>query len=82
MIGKGYVIEHCVSLFNKRQKERLFREYVTDTLKLINDNLANKLGGSIIETKYSELIKPNKKPEKTAEEIVLDVMKRAGLTIG
>lgn len=80
MLGRGYVIEHCVSLFNKKAKEKAYRIYVTDTLKLLNENIAKRMCGKTLEYRYYDLVE-GKKETKNAGEIVLDVMRRAGLRI-
>lgn len=81
MIGKGYVIDHCVSLFNKKIRDELYRGYVADTLKLINDNLAKYVGGNTLRERYKELANVKKEPEKSGDEIARDIIKRAGLRI-
>lgn len=81
MIGKGYVIDHCVSLFKKKQEKKLYQIYVTDTLKMINDNIAKNFGGSIIKTKYSEIIEYKKADDRTGDEVARDVINRIGLKV-
>lgn len=81
MIGKGYVIDHCVSLFNRHVKDELYRGYIADSLKLINDNLAKSVGGNVLRERYSELARVKKEPEKTGDEIARDVIRRAGLKV-
>ncbi len=75
------MIDHCVSLFNKRAKEESYKNYIADTLKLINDNLAKRIGGSFIQARYSELTKRNNEPEKSGDEIARDIIRRAGLKV-
>lgn len=79
IIGKGYVIDHCVSLFNRRQKEQIYRNYITDTLKLINDNLSKVYGGQYMKTRYAEMVEPQKQDTRTGDEIARDIIKRAAL---
>ena len=83
LIGKGYIVDHCVSLFNNRAKERLFRTYITDTLKCLNDNLAKVIGGSSIKARYYDLLEAGsqKESEKTGDEIALEIIKKAGLKV-
>ena len=81
LIGKGYVIEHCVSLFNRRQKEQIYRNYVTDTLKMINDNLTKIYGGQYMKTRYADMVEPKKQDTRTGDEIARDIIKRAGLKL-
>ena len=35
VLGRGYVVEHCIAAFNSMQEERLYRIYVTDSLKAL-----------------------------------------------
>ena len=81
MIGKGYVIDHCVSLFKKKQEKKLYQIYVTDTLKLINDNIAKNFGGAMIKTKYSELTQTVKEDNRTGDEVAREVIGRLGLKV-
>lgn len=81
MLGKGYVIKYCKALFLKKQEERLYRSYVADMLMA----LVNSTGKYNVETRFIELVpdrRKKKEKEKTAGEIVADVMKKAGLTFG
>lgn len=81
LVGKGYVIDHCVSLFNKKMKEMQYKVYLTDALKLINDNLVKLVGGDVMRERYYDAIKEDKGPQKTGDEIARDVIKRAGLKV-
>ncbi len=58
----------------------IYRVYVTDTLKMINDKLNTRYGGAIFETRYLELVdKKQKKDTRTGEQIAQDVMRFSGL---
>ncbi len=81
IIGRGYVIEHCISLFNKKIREERYKVYVSDTLKLINDNLAKAVGGNVIKARYAELLDKKKEDTRTGDEVARDVIKRAGLKL-
>lgn len=83
LIGKGYIVDHCVSLFNNKAKERLYQTYITDTLKCLNDNLAKVIGGSSIKARYYDLLEAGsqKESEKTGDEIALEIIKKAGLKV-
>ena len=35
LFGSGYVIDHCVSAFKEKQEFEAYRNYVTDSLKVI-----------------------------------------------
>lgn len=58
-----------------RSEERVFRSYVGDLLMLLAEGKVAQ-----VQYRYAELIaKPSEEEEKTADEIVLEVMERAGL---
>lgn len=77
-MGKGYIVEHCISLFNKRAEERLYRIYMTDMTRLIFNFIAGK--GNAISERYADWIdnKP-KKPEKTGDEIAAEIIAKFNL---
>ena len=81
MVGKGYVIDHCVSLFNKQVKEERYRNYIADSLRLISENVAKLVGGSYFKTRYAELCEQAKEPEKSGDEIARDIIRRAKLKL-
>ena len=81
IFGKGYIVEHCVALFKKRNEELLFRRYVADSIHMINSLLYKKLGGSAYKQSYSELTAPQKEQERSGDEIAADIIKRAGLKV-
>ena len=61
MFGRGYVIEHCISSFQKYHEEKAFRIYVTDLLRALarQDKIP----------RYYDLIKIDKAPQKSAKEV-------------
>lgn len=68
MFGKGYVIEHCISLFSKKQIEKAYRIYVTDCLKAIAENTTHLMSfegvidvGSHMESRFADIIDFEKK---------------------
>ena len=81
LFGRGYVIDHCVSLLNKKGEDRAFKYYVTDTLRAIANILYKVHGGegTLIETRYCDIIN-HKSEERTqsADEIIYSFQKRLG----
>ena len=77
-MGKGYVIEHCVSLFLKKQEEKLYQYYVTDALKTILDTMHGMYGGGYMQARYADLSAQKKQPkkQKTAKEIKEKVLSK------
>lgn len=63
---------YAAERFRDRLKERVYRNYVTDSLRAIPR-------GEYLERKYSELFE--RKPDFDAREIVNMVTERAGLAV-
>ena len=70
IVGIGYVIEHYIAFFQKEQKEKAYKVYITDALKIIAENTAKANGGSYLTARYAELIEPKKEETRTAVEII------------
>lgn len=66
-----------------QEAEKLgYRIYVTDTLMVIANNIANIAGGNSIRARYIDLVKGNVTVDtRTAEEIVNDVLSKTGLEV-
>lgn len=69
------MIEHCISLFSKRQKEKAYRIYVTDCLKTIAENTTHLMGiqgvvdyGSTMPERWVDLVSPDIEKQKKIEE--------------
>lgn len=71
LLGKEYIIDYCVQRWVKDKEEELYRIYVTDSIKNINESVSNFLGGKVYKERYYDLAnKTNaKEPTETAEEI-------------
>jgi len=72
LMGKGYIIQHCVALTSKQTKEKIFQIYVTDALQAIVDNTARQYGGKVMNLRYADLITEQKteKKQPTEDEII------------
>ena len=57
--------------------------YVTDALKVLTENTAKYAGGAMIKVRYYDMLMNTykQKEEKSGNEIVADIVKRAGLEI-
>ena len=65
------MIDHCISAFLKRQDEKIYRIYVTDALKAMVENTSRFAGGTVIKTRYCDLVdRTPKKETESAEQIV------------
>ena len=66
-MGRGYVLEHCISTFNHIKREEIYKEYVTETLRHIAKGV-----GYEIKVSYAELVdvKPEQEETRDPDEII------------
>lgn len=87
LYGRGYVIEHCLSEYKKRSEEKLYRIYVTDTLKAIAENTTHFAGldgmvdyGTTMSQRWIDVLEPHEEIEesddRSCEEQVHDIWER------
>lgn len=70
MFGWGYVKDTCIALFNKEQEEKLYKNYIANTLQNISENtskIVHIVSRGQMESKYmsktfDDILNP--KPEK------------------
>lgn len=70
-----------MSKVNQQAKDTAYRVYVTDCLKMIAENTANFSKGQYMKARYYDIITPKKQDTRTGDEIVEDIIKRAGLVV-
>ena len=58
-----------------------YREYITDCLQKISENTAKQSGGTYVSARFADLVKPKPVDNRTAEQVVADVAKAAGLEV-
>ena len=66
---------------NEREKTEAYRIYVTDALRVVAENTARFASGNYIKARYADMIEPKKQDNRTGDEIVADIIKRAGLVV-
>ena len=66
-----------MSKATQQAKDTAYRVYVTDCLKLIAENTGN----ISLKLRYYDIIQPKKADTRTGDEIVEDIIKRAGLVV-
>ena len=66
-----------MSKATQQAKDTAYRVYVTDCLKLIAENTGN----ISLKLRYYDIINPKKADNRTGDEIVSDIIKRAGLVV-
>lgn len=62
-------------MHEKKQAEA-YRVYMSEAVKNINEILANNFNGSYWKISYTDMMKPQKVEERTAEEIIDDIRTR------
>ena len=66
----------------KRQCEQdIFRDYIANGIQMISENTARKAGDRYLSLSYMEVIHPKPVDNRTGDEIVEDIIRRAGLTV-
>ena len=58
-----------------------YKIYTTDALRLISENTAKFGGGGYITKRWIDVMQPKQQDARTGEEIVADVIKKAGLEV-
>ena len=70
-----------MSKVSQQAKDTAYRVYVTDCLKLIAENTANISRGQYMKSRYYDINNQAKVDTRTGDEIVEDIIKRAGLVV-
>ena len=66
----------------KRQCEQdIFCDYIANGIQMISENTARKAGDRYLSLSYREIIHPKPVDNRTGDEIVEDIIRRAGLKI-
>ena len=74
VLGKSYIVEHCIAFFHTEADKLAYTIYVTDALKMIAENTAKQYGGTAPAYRFADRYK---KPEtRTAEEIITKMRKK------
>lgn len=80
--GRRYIIDYCLSYQKQYTKERIYKSYIADALKTLNELVSGAFGGSLSLDRYEDRVAElnararSKKPERTAEEIKNTVFDR------
>ena len=73
--------DFCISLFKKEQEDKAVKIYYAECLRIISENSAKMCGGSYMKAKFTDIINPKPADNRTGEEIVADIIKRAGIEV-
>lgn len=81
MFGWGYVKDFCISLFKQEQEKMAIDTYNAECLRIIAENTARLSRGSYLKVTLSDILNPKPEDNRTGEEIVDDIIKKAGLEV-
>lgn len=66
----------------KRQCDHdIFLNYIANGIKMISENTATRSGDRYLALSYNDIINPKPVDERTGDEIVEDIVRKAGLKI-
>ena len=74
LMGRHYVIDHCLHQLKKLSEEKVFRIYLTDALKALTENTGRLVKDGVkMSTRFCDLIE--EKEEQSPEEKASDEIK-------
>ena len=70
LFGKDYIIQHCGSVLRTRQRNELYRVYVTEALRAVAKGVGYELQSS-----YADLLDAFEpvRESRTSEDIISDI---------
>ena len=74
-------MRYATARYTEKQGELAYRIYVSDCLRITTKNTAKFAGGSFMEADFRDVLKPKQKDNRTAEELVADIIQRAGIKV-
>ena len=80
LFGDEYIMQYMLSRYRSESKEKVYKAYVTDTLKVIAENTARYAGGSTIKKRFIDISEEEKnepkKPQESAEKVKSDLLEK------
>ena len=74
-------MRYAMARYSQYQRDVAYRVFVSDCLRIMTENTAKYSGGSYVKHRYADIMKPRRVDNRTAEQIVADVVKLAGLEV-
>ncbi len=75
-------MRYVMARYKEQRREMAYRIYVTECLRTMTENTARFAGGNYITARLADTVsKPHIDDSKTGEEIVAEVIKKAGLVV-
>lgn len=78
--ARAYLSILPVELKKQCEREKLIR-YVTDGIQMITQNTAVHTGQHYLSVSFTDIMHPKPQETKSAQDIVADIMKKAGLKL-
>lgn len=79
LYGRQYILDSCIEMYSDEQREKAYRMYIAESLRILTDN-TSRMNGGYVQGRLS-IYDKQQTENRTAEEIVEDVSRRAGITI-
>ena len=68
--------------WNEYTRDQSYRVYLTDAAKILIDNTAHIGGGTVLNARWVETLNGKRQQDnRSAEEIIADVVNKAGITV-
>ena len=74
-------MRYAIARYRSQRRDLAYRIYVSDALRIITENTAKFAGGSFVKARYAELIKPQHKDDRSAEDIAAEIIIKAGIKV-
>jgi hypothetical protein len=74
---------YCLARLEEKQKQEAYKIYVTDALQLLTESSAVLAGNGCryLSKRYEDMLSGAPEDDRTAEEIIAETVKRAGLEV-
>lgn len=69
------------TVLKKQCDHDIFRNYLANGIKMISENTATHSGDRYLALSYNDIINPKPVDERTGDEIVSDIVCKAGLKV-
>lgn len=77
MLGSGYVVDCCIAAINSSIRRQNWENYIADAAAAV----VNMLAGGNKMPRYWDLIHEKPREERSADEIILDIIQKHGLKV-
>lgn len=68
-------------IIKRQAEEESYKIYTAECLRIITENTAKMVGGSCVSVSFADIIDPKPVDNRTGEEIVAEIIKKAGLEV-